>query len=59
MGRMPEKYREVLTLVYLEGVTHREAASRLGWPLGTVKVRLVRARRFLRDRLACLESHIT
>jgi RNA polymerase sigma factor (sigma-70 family) len=52
VGRLPASYREAVTLVYLEGATHQEAASRLGWPLGTLKVRLVRARRLLRDRLA-------
>jgi DNA-directed RNA polymerase specialized sigma24 family protein len=41
-------------LCYLEGLTHQEAATRLGLPLGTVKVRLVRARRLLRRRLARL-----
>jgi hypothetical protein len=35
----------------MEGLTHQEAASRLGWPVGTVKVRLVRGRRLLRERL--------
>lgn len=49
--RLPAPYRAAVTLVYLEEATHQEAASRLGWPLGTLKVRLVRARRLLRDRL--------
>jgi RNA polymerase sigma factor (sigma-70 family) len=52
VGRLPASYRAAVTLVYLEGVTHQEAAARLGWPLGTLKVRLVRARQLLRDRLA-------
>lgn len=52
--RLPTSYRAAVTLVYLEGATHQEAASRLGWPLGTLKVRLVRARRLLRDRLASI-----
>ena len=52
VGQLPASYRAAVTLVYLEGATHQEAASRLGWPLGTLKVRLVRARRLLRDRLA-------
>ena len=38
-------------LCYFEGLTHDEAASRLGWPLGTVKGRLSRARDLLRRRL--------
>jgi RNA polymerase sigma factor (sigma-70 family) len=51
LDRLPDSYREPLTLCYMEGLTHQEAASRLGWPVGTVKVRLVRGRRLLRERL--------
>ena len=51
LGRLPENSRQPLALCYFEGLTHQEAADRLGWPVGTVKVRLVRARRQLRDRL--------
>ncbi len=51
LDRLPEHYRHPLTLCYLEGLTNQEAARRLGWPVGTVKVRLVRGRRILRDRL--------
>src|SRR6185312_12404021 len=36
---------------HLEGLTHEEAARRLGWPSGTVGVRLMRARELLRSRL--------
>ena len=38
-------------LCYFEGLTHDEAASRMGCPLGTVKGRLSRARDLLRRRL--------
>ena len=51
LGKLPETSRRPLCLCYFEGLTHEEAAERLGWPVGTVKVRLVRARRLLRDRL--------
>jgi RNA polymerase sigma factor (sigma-70 family) len=51
LDRLPDSYRQPVTLCYMEGLTHREAASRLGWPVGTVKVRLVRGRRLLRERL--------
>jgi polysaccharide biosynthesis/export protein len=54
VDRLPVTYRQAVWLCYLEGLTHQEAASRLGLPLGTVKVRLVRARRLLRRRLANL-----
>jgi len=51
LDRLPDSYRQPLTLCYLEGLTHEEAASRLGWPVGTVKARLVRGRRLMRERL--------
>ncbi len=51
LERLPDSYRQPLILCYLDGLTHQEAARKLGWPVGTVKVRLVRGRRMLRDRL--------
>jgi hypothetical protein len=48
---LPDDYRQAVRLCYLEGLTHQEAARKLGWPLGTVKVRLVRGRQLLRERL--------
>ncbi len=35
----------------IEGLTHEEAARQLGWPMGTLGVRLMRARERLRARL--------
>lgn len=52
LARLPERDRQPLVLCYLDGLTHEEAARRLGCPLGTVKARLVRARRKLKDRLS-------
>ena len=51
LSRLPEKYREPVVLCYLEGRTYREVADRLRRPIGTVKVRLSRARGLLRGRL--------
>ena len=51
IGRLPDADRAAVVLCYLEGLTHESAARRLGWPVGTVSVRLMRARERLRSRL--------
>jgi RNA polymerase sigma factor (sigma-70 family) len=52
LGELPEKYRAALVLCYLEGNTQEEAARRLDCPLATVRTRLARGRKLLRQRLA-------
>jgi len=51
LGRLPESYRAPIVLCYLEGLTHEQAADRLGWPVGTVRGRMARGRELLRARL--------
>jgi RNA polymerase sigma factor (sigma-70 family) len=52
LARLPQKYQEPVVLCYLEGRTYQEVADKLRRPIGTVKVRLSRARGMLRGRLA-------
>jgi len=49
--RLPDKFRLPVLLCYFEDCTHAEAASRLGWAVGTVASRLARAKDRLRIRL--------
>jgi len=51
IGRLPDDYRLVVTLRHVEEMAYDEIADTLGWPLGTVKVRLHRARERLRQML--------
>ncbi len=48
LGHLSAENRLVLTLVYLEGYSVREAAGLLGWSVVNVKVRAYRARQALR-----------
>jgi RNA polymerase sigma factor (sigma-70 family) len=53
---LPDNFREALILCYIEGLTHEEAALRLGCPVGTVRSRLARGRALLRHCLSPWES---
>jgi RNA polymerase sigma factor (sigma-70 family) len=52
LSRLPDRYRAVIVLCYLEGKTRKEIARQLGCPEGTVAGRLARARALLAKRLA-------
>jgi RNA polymerase sigma-70 factor, ECF subfamily len=45
--RLPVRYREVVVLCELNGLSYEEAAAVAGCPIGTVRSRLSRARRML------------
>ncbi len=47
LARLPEKYRRVITLFYLEQKAYEEVAGMLSIPLGTVKTLLFRAKKEL------------
>lgn len=47
LDRLPERYRQVVTLFYMEDKSYEQTAESLGLPLGTVKALLHRARKRL------------
>ena len=51
IDRLSERHRSAIVLCDLEGLTHEQAAQRLGCPVKTVQGRLYRARELLRHRL--------
>jgi RNA polymerase sigma-70 factor (ECF subfamily) len=51
-NELPDKFRQVVELVDLDGLSYREAAEVLGVPEGTIMSRLHRARTRIRRRLA-------
>ena len=52
LGRLSPELRAVVQATVLDGLTTREAARLLGVPAGTVKTRMMRAKRALRKELA-------
>lgn len=54
---LPPDYRAVVELRHFQELSYEEIAETLNLPLGTVKTRLFRARRLLRDRLAEVMGH--
>lgn len=51
LDEMPDPEREVILLAYRDELSQSEIATRLGWPLGTVKTRTRRALARLREVL--------
>jgi RNA polymerase sigma factor (sigma-70 family) len=51
LAQLPAKYQSPILLCDLQGITNLDAARQLGWPAGTLKSRLLRARQLLRGRL--------
>ncbi len=51
IGALPEKYRSVVVLRYLQDLSLQEISEVLGMPVTTIKTRVHRGREFLRKRL--------
>jgi RNA polymerase sigma-70 factor, ECF subfamily len=54
---LPSRYREVVILCDLHGLSYAEAASAIATPIGTVRSRLSRGRSLLVERLGCSEPN--
>ena len=51
LKELPEHYREVIVLRFLEDQSYDEIAETLGIPLGSVKTRIFRGRELLKQRI--------
>ena len=58
LDRLPLRHREVLTLYFLQDLSHEEIASLLGIPLGTVKSRLHYAKLAIQKILLEGDCHV-
>jgi len=56
MRRLNEAERAAIVQCYFNDLTHEEAAYVLGWPLGTVKTHILKAKQKLRDALEGWEA---
>jgi RNA polymerase sigma-70 factor (ECF subfamily) len=55
MGELPSEQRDVLTMMYFDGLSQSQIAERTGLPLGTVKSRTLLGMRRMRTTLEGLE----
>jgi len=55
MADLSEAQRHALLLCYGADLSHAEAAQVLGWPLGTLKTQVLRAKARLREQLGAWE----
>ena len=56
LASLPDEYRVVVTLYFLEDLSYRDIATIVDWPVETVRTRLHRGRRLLQVALSA-EAH--
>ncbi len=56
LDALPEEFRQVVVLVDVEDHSYRDAAHKIGCPIGTVMSRLHRARRAMKRKLEGIEQ---
>ncbi len=59
LSLLPEQYRIVVILHYLEGFSVEEVAGILSMGKSAVKMRLARARKLLQDKLSMEDGHVS
>lgn len=52
VDKLKPKYRAAISLYYWQGLSYQEIADVMGWPLGSVKVWMLRAKTQLRKELS-------
>jgi RNA polymerase sigma-70 factor (ECF subfamily) len=57
LDKLPEEYRMAVTLCDMEEMSYEEAADAMEVPVGTVRSRLYRGRKLLRQKLVALEEN--
>jgi RNA polymerase sigma-70 factor (ECF subfamily) len=58
VANLKPRYRELVQLRYFEELSYEEISERLGFPLGTVKAQLFRAREMLYEMLKERSDHL-
>ena len=56
LDSLPDGFRDAVVLVDIEEMSYKDAAERLGVPVGTVMSRLHRGRRLLADAMRATEG---
>ena len=56
LNKLPEEFRMVIILCDIEGFSYQEISEVLECPIGTVRSRINRARRFLAEELKDLRA---
>ena len=59
ISKLPDQYREVITLFHLEEMSYQDVADITGMPVGTVKNYLFRGRKALRELLHSYKYALT
>jgi RNA polymerase sigma-70 factor (ECF subfamily) len=58
LATLPATFRTAVVLCDVQGLSYEEIAKATSWPLGTVRSRIHRGRKMLRDALASMDSEL-